>query len=156
MEKIFQDFAKKIKTTEEMAIFLDEISKIQKIVFEEKEIALIERLRGKVSKEFEKFFEKLEKENLIPSDPEGQFLFFEKLKKYLRGLPKIKLEIAFLPSDEFLNKISQWLEEQFNQKIILDLFFNPKIVGGAIIEFEGKYFNFSVSKEIDKIFEKKL
>lgn len=155
MEKIFQDFAKGIKTTEEIAILLDEISQAQKNVFKERGRTLIEKLKGKVSEEFEKFLEKLERENLIPRDSEGQFLFFEKFKKYLRGLPKIKLEIAFLPSDEFLNKISQWLKMQFNRKIILDLIFNPKIVGGAVIEFEGKYFDFSVSKEIDKIFEKK-
>lgn len=154
MEKIFEEFAKRIKTTEEVAFFLDEISFLQKIIFKERKVPLIERSRGKISQEFWKLIENLEKENLMPKDPEGQFLFFEKFKEYLKNLPKMKIEIAFLASDQFLKRVTDYLEENFGQKIILDLTFNPKIVAGAIIEFSGKYLDFSLAKEIEKIFQK--
>ena len=61
----------------------------------------------------------------------------KELEKYLRSLPEIKLEIAFSPENNFLEKISQWFEKELGQKIILDLTVNPKIVGGAIIEYQG-------------------
>lgn len=80
----------------------------------------------------------------------------KELEKYLRSLPEIKLEIAFSPENNFLEKISQWLEKELGQKIILDLTVNPKIVGGAIIEYQGNWRDFSLAKEIDKLISQKI
>ncbi|TSC75984.1 MAG: hypothetical protein G01um101430_154 [Parcubacteria group bacterium Gr01-1014_30] len=75
-----------------------------------------------------------------------------KLEKKLKSLPEIKLEIAFSPKDNFLNKISEWLEKESGQKVILNLTINPKIVAGAIIEYQGNWRDFSLAGEIDKFF----
>lgn len=80
----------------------------------------------------------------------------KELEKYLRSLPEIKLEIAFSPENNFLEKISQWFEKELGQKIILDLTVNPKIVGGAIIEYQGNWRDFSLAKEIDKLISQKI
>lgn len=79
-----------------------------------------------------------------------------KLEKKLQSLPEIKLEIAFSPEDDFLNKISQWLEKELGQKIILDITCNPKIVAGAIIEYRGFFRDFSLAKKIDKLISQKI
>lgn len=79
-----------------------------------------------------------------------------KLEKELRVLPEIKLDIAFFPKDNFLNRISQWLQEEFGQRIILDITVNPKIVAGAIIEYQGIWRDFSLAKKIDQLFSDKL
>ncbi len=108
MEKSFAELIKNIKTTEELSLVLDEITK--------------KRLKGKK----------------IPSD----------LEKKLRALPKLRLEIAFSPPESFIKRVSQWLEKELGQKIILDVVVNPKIIGGAVIEFQGKWRDFSLAKEI--------
>ena len=79
-----------------------------------------------------------------------------KLEKKLQSLPEIKLEIAFSPDDNFINKIGQWIEKELGQKIILDITVNPKVVAGAIIEYQGNWRDFSSAKEIDRLFIKEL
>jgi len=155
MEKIFEEFAKKIKTKEELIFYLEEIIQVQQIVFKNKGVTLSKKMGGKMSGELKNFLERLEKKEVISKNPGQQSSFLEKLKKYLQSLPEIKLEIAFLPSDEFLTRINQWLEEEFGQKVILDLIINPQIVGGAVIEHRGNWRNFSLVKEIDKLISQK-
>lgn len=82
---------------------------------------------------------------------------FEKLNSFLKllrerliSLPEIHFEVAFeLPKDTIL-KISNWFEEKIGKKFIFDFRINPKIVGGAVIEYKGKILDFSLRKEIGK------
>ena len=62
------------------------------------------------------------------------------------------MELAFEASREFLIKIKQWFKEKNQREVILDLSVNPEVVGGAIIEYQGKYRNLSVGKKIDELF----
>lgn len=78
------------------------------------------------------------------------------LEKKLRSFPEIKMEIAFAPNDNFINKICRWLEKELSQKIILDIVVNPKVTAGAIIEYKGNWRNFTLAKEIDRLFAGKL
>ena len=93
---------------------------------------------------------------IISKNPEDNRIFFENLKKYLQNLPQVKIVIAFRPKKEFINKISLWLEKEINQKVILDLAFNPEIVGGALIEYQGRQVDLSLAKEIESLFRPSL
>jgi len=151
MEKIFEDLVKKIRTKEELIFFLEETARVQQIIFKDKGLSLSKKAEGKVGGEFKKLIERLEKEGIISGNLEQQSAFWKKLEKELKSLPEIKLEIAFSPDDNSLERISQWLEKELGQKIILDLTINPKIVAGAIIEYRGNWRDFSLAKEIDKL-----
>lgn len=107
---------------------------------------LIKKIRTKEELIF--FLEEIAQKKIDERAPE--------LEKKLQSLPEIKLEIAFSPGDDFLNKISQWLEKELGQKIILDITCNPKIVAGAIIEYRGNFRNFSLAKEIDKLISQRI
>ena len=110
-----------------------------KQVFEE----LVKKIRTKEELIF--FLEEISRKKLEKEEVTSE------LEKKLRSLPEIKLEIAFSPDDDFLNRISQWLEKELGQKIILDLTINPKVVAGAIIEYQGNWREFSLAKEIDQL-----
>ena len=101
------------------------------------------------------YLQALENKKLIPSSAKQQVVFFEKLKKYLQKLPQLKIEIAFPPTKTFLQKVFNWLKEEMNEKLILDIAVNPSIVGGAVIAYEGKYGNFSLAKKIDELIAEK-
>jgi F0F1-type ATP synthase delta subunit len=79
-----------------------------------------------------------------------------KLEKKLRALPEIKLEVAFSPKDNFLNRVGQWFQKEIGQKVILDITVNPKVVAGATIEYQGNWRDFSLAKKIDQLFSDKL
>lgn len=145
MKENFEDLAEKIITKEELIFFLEEISVAQKEIFKKEEGFLSKKVEGRISEDLKKY----------SKNPEQQFYFLEQLKKYLLNIPQVKLEIVFSPSANFLNKISSWLKKEIGKKIFLDLVLNPEIVGGVIIEYQGKYRNFSLAKEIDKIIAEK-
>lgn len=166
--EIFGDFSKKIVTKEDLLSLLEEIDLVQELIFKNINIPLSERAKGNMGEEdkfssspfakarvgddFRKELEELEKKKIISTNPEDNRIFFENLKKYLQNLPQVKIVIAFRPKKEFINKISLWLEKEINQKVILDLAFNPEIVGGALIEYQGRQVDFSLAKEIKSLF----
>ena len=150
-EKYFKDIVEKIKTKEELIFFLEEIARIRHIIFEDKGLSLSKKIEGKVSYKSKKILEKLEKEGVISGGRKQQSTFLEKLEKELQSLPEVKLEIAFSPDDSSLGRISKWFKKELGAKIILDLTINPKIAGGAIIEYQGNWRDFSLAKEIDKL-----
>lgn len=155
MDKVFESFVKKIITKESLLFFLEEITRVQQIVFKNTKVPLTERLKGIVSEELRNYLKELEKKKIIPTLPHQQNSFLDKLKKYLQAIPQVKLEIAFTPTEDFILKISNWFEKEFHQRIIIDINVNPKIVGGAIVEYHGKYGNFSLAKKIDVLISQK-
>ena len=151
MEEIFEDLIKKIITKEELILFLEEINRTKQYVFKNVDTPLSERVKGKTREGFRNYLKKLEKSGSISGPPNQQFSFFEEIEKCLREVPQIKLEIAFAPSEDFLLKIKKWFREENRQEVILDLTVNHRITGGAIIEYQGQYRNFSLAKRIDEL-----
>ena len=153
--KIFGDFAKKIVTKEDLIFFLEEINLVKGLIFKNINIPLSKRVKENIREDFRKELEELEKKKIISKNPEENRIFFENFKKYLQNLPQVKIEMAFQPKKKFVNKIFLWLEKEINQKVVLDLIFNPEIVGGAIIEYQGKQINFTLAKKIDELVSQK-
>jgi F0F1-type ATP synthase delta subunit len=152
MEEIFEKLSEKIIKEEDLVFFLDQLNSIKKVIFLKPQIPLSERLKNKIDEKIRKEIEKLEKEKILPSLPEEQLSFFEGLKNFLLKIPKVSLEIAFEPSDDFILEIDKWFKEKIKRKVILDIFVNPKIVGGIKIEYQGKWGDFSLEKEIKKLY----
>jgi len=152
MEEIFEKLSEKIITEEDLVFFLDQLSIVRKFLFSQTHIPLSERLKSKIDEKLRKEIEKLEKEKILPSSPEDQSSFFKGLENFLLKIPKVKLEIAFEPSEEFISKVKEWFKEKIKKRVILDISVNPKIVGGAKIEFQGKWKDFSLEKEMEKLY----
>lgn len=74
-----------------------------------------------------------------------------KIEKNLLSFPVLRLEIAFKPTDEFIKKLSDWVEKEAQQKVILDIVVNPKVVAGALIEYQGIFRDYSLSKRIEEL-----
>ncbi len=155
-ESFLKDLQNQIIAKEDLIVLFEEINLTEKFIFKNISIPLSEKLKGKTREEFRRFVEKLEKENSFFRSPDQQLSFFRNLKKNLKKTPQLKLEIAFQPSIEFLLKIKQWFKEKNQREVILDLSVNPEVVGGAIIEYQGKYRNLSVGKKIDELFSKEV
>lgn len=154
--EFLKKFLEKIITTEDLNYFLEEIETSRKLLFREIDLPLSKRLEGKVSKDFQKFVERMEELGKISKDLEKSKDFFFDFKNYLQKIPRVKLLLAFKPRREFLKKISEFLEKELGKKIILDVLLNPEIVGGVVLEYEGKYLNLSLLKKIEnflKIYE---
>jgi hypothetical protein len=147
---ILEEINKKILTKEELIFFLEEINILEGFIFKDVGVPLSEKVKGKLSEEFGSFLEKLEREKILPSSSNQQFSFFEELKENLKNIPQVRLEIAFQPSKEFLLKMREYLKELTGQDLVLDIILNPEVMAGAIIEYQGRCFDFSLAKEMGK------
>lgn len=66
---------------------------------------------------------------------------------------KLTLRIAVKPTKELAWKIRSWLEKNLGEKVDLDFIVEPNLIGGAIIEFRGRYGDYSVLKKISADFK---
>src|SRR3989344_313000 len=66
------------------------------------------------------------------------------LKLKLNSIKLISLTVGFEPSSQTISRISDYLRQNISGEIIIDLFYEPRIVGGAIIEYMGKYADLSL------------
>jgi len=149
MEDFFSQISQEIITQEDLLSFLDDINTTKKAIFQDPSNPLLQKIQNRTSRGFQEILKQLLATPLFRGKRK-QIEFLDELRNYLLSLPKIKLTLAFQPNKEFLKQISEWLQKEVGQKIVLNIFVNPHIVGGAIIEYKGKYLNFSLIREIQQ------
>lgn len=112
-------------------------------------------LKGKVSTPFQEELEKFEKEKLIPRSPDKRASFFEGLKTQLQALPKVEIELAFPPSEEFTKKVAKTVREIANSPIVLDISVKPSILAGVTLAFRGHFKDFSFAAKLAEVLKQK-
>ncbi len=75
----------------------------------------------------------------------------EEIEKHLLSIPRIKMKLAFSPPEETIDRIIGWFEKNYGKKVILDLKTNPRIVGGAVLEYGGKWIDLSLEKKLNSV-----
>jgi len=152
--KNVRELEKQILTKEDLIFYLEELKTLENLSFQSPEIPLKEKAKGKVSEKILNFIENLEKEGKLPKGPEREKEFFKELRTQLSSLYQIRIKIAFEPKRDFLKKLSLFFEQKLQKKVILDVRIDPEIMGGIIFELEGKIFDFSIGKKIEKLISK--
>ncbi len=151
IEKLIEN----VFTKEDLLSLFSQISQLQELAF--KGEGLLSKKASSLKEDLKSLYHLIleaEEKMVVFDDPKSQFDFLESLKKELSQVPILKIQLAFSPSLETVEKISRFLKKEVGRKIILDILVNPEIVGGAILEYQGKYLNFSLAKEIEKLFQK--
>jgi hypothetical protein len=111
-EVVIEKFLEKIKTKEDLENYIEHIEELSAWIYKGGGGPISEKVKGKVNEEFRQVVITLEKTVGIPSARRAQSEFFKRVSKSLESLPSVKLTIAFLPSDEFLEKMIVWLDKQ--------------------------------------------
>src|SRR3989344_9045634 len=104
---------------------------------------------------FEELVKKLEKEGVMPSTQEERSSYFAKLKSQLQGLPRIEIELAFSPREEFVGKIARFIRESTNSVQVLDIKVKPSILAGATFGSNGQYKDYSFSSRLADVLKQK-
>jgi hypothetical protein len=74
--------------------------------------------------------------------------YIKKLKGELESFKTLKIGLAFEPSLKGIEKFSDWVKKNVGKKVLLDLY-QKQIVGGAIVEFDGEYRDYSLKKKLN-------
>jgi len=149
MRKFFIKLEEKIKTKSDLLFYLKEIDLATEAVLSDVNKPFAEKIEGKITSELKEILLQFNEEEK-KQDVEQQTFFLELLKKHIFFLPQIRMEVAFRPDKEAVERIGEWLKEELKQKTVIDLRVNCQIVGGAVFEYKGKWTDFSLAKEINK------
>lgn len=156
MENVLDKFTEKIKTKDRLDKYLEQIEEASRWIYKGGNVSLSEKIKQNVGEEFRQIIAELEESGGIPSARRAQSDFFKTLAKTLESLPVVKLVLAFLPSQEFLEKMTSWLEKQTSEKTLVDISVKEEIVGGAIFEYEGEYRDYTLSSKLDSVLESEI
>ena len=74
------------------------------------------------------------------------------LEEYLKNLKEINITLAFDPTERIIDNIYAWVAKNVGQDVIISLAIEPRILGGAVLSYKGLYFDYSLSKKLDKAF----
>jgi F0F1-type ATP synthase delta subunit len=156
MENVLEKFTEKIKTKDKLDKYLEQIEEATRWIYKGGNVPLSEKIKQNVGEEFRQTIAELEESGSIPPARRAQSDFFEKLAKALESLRVVKLVLAFLPSEEFLEKMIAWLEKQTGEKAVFDISVKEEIIGGAIFEYEGEYRDYTFGSKLDSVLESEV
>lgn len=145
----FKSLKEKLITRTDLINCLEDLSQVKDLAHN-KEGSLADLAEEVVSPPLQEVFEG-SGEDLSNTQKRNQFL--EDLEDYLEDFDRLRLTLAFSASREFLKKIKTDLEEEINSEFIIDLTVDPKIIGGAKLEYQGRYLDFSLETQLDSVFE---
>jgi hypothetical protein len=77
------------------------------------------------------------------------------LKKFLSFIPVLHLTLAYQPGNDEINQLAEWARTQTGKPVVLHLYHNSSLLGGAVITFEGKYIDLSLKKRLSTVYESK-
>lgn len=77
------------------------------------------------------------------------------LQAAIRSMPRILLTVAREMPQESMERMSMWLREKCGHPVLLDLTYDASLVGGAVVQKDGKYRDFSLKKMLDREDERK-
>lgn len=100
-------------------------------------------------------FREVEEKGLEPKEDDKQSDFLYALIDFLKKVPQVKMTLAFEPSISFVDRLNLAITKAAGKKIILDIKVDPRIVAGALFEYQGKYFDGSMQKPIEAFVERK-
>lgn len=152
---VFKEFTTNINTVDKLNELLSDVAEAETASFASSAKNFIDSIKGKVSNNFFELTQALEARNKLPTTPEERREFFEKLKNYLQKFPRISLELAFNPTEKFVNKISKFLKSDNDSSPILDIKVRTNILAGTTIEKDGVYKDYSYATKLVQVLKQK-
>lgn len=156
MKKEFAVFASSINDTKGLYRLIDQLSSINKNLYHNLSGTIVSKTKGFLSPNLETIFGYLEEQGLEPEGDTPQKQFLEEIITELKSVPMVKITLAFEPDDSFTAKINETISSLAGQKVILDILVNHHIVGGAVVEYQGKFRDYSMEPRVDQYLKDEL
>lgn len=80
--------------------------------------------------------------------------YLDKVEELVMKMPNVSLILAFEPSEGAVERFYSKISEAAGKPMLLDIVYEPQIIGGAVIIFNGRYRDFSFKKIFEAEFEK--
>ncbi|MBU3978588.1 F0F1 ATP synthase subunit delta, partial [Patescibacteria group bacterium] len=135
-----------VKFDEEMDLLLQSIYYVDKDMLKD---ALEKTVRIRVATVMRKLIQR----DTLSKREEINALFLS-VYKTICSLPMLQLTLAFEPSEAVIDNISRWARQNLAAGILLDLSLDRSVLGGAMIMYNGRFYDLTLRKNLQGIFDK--
>ncbi len=90
----------------------------------------------------------------VVNSPQQKQRLLDDLGAELKTLKTVHLTIAIPVSEDIVRLVSSWAEKKLKGNYLFDIQYDPTIIGGAQISFEGRYMDDSLIRRIEEVFKK--
>lgn len=77
----------------------------------------------------------------------------KELRERVENLCKIQLTTSFVPNAVFIETLKDWVRNNLKKDTLIDMNYDPEVLGGAIVVYNGVYKDYSLSKSLDNYFK---
>lgn len=142
-EVSFEAFIEDIYLYDDLKELASAIDGVIKVLYVSDSHSITERLASLLPKNILETILTLEKNKVLALTPSELEAYFVSLKAYLVKIPRIALTLAFTPSTEFIAVIGDWLSKNLGKKVLIDLVVKEEIIAGLVIEYQGRFKDYS-------------
>lgn len=99
----------------------------------------------------DKFMSLLRNNKINPEKATDLKAFFAKIQDTINKLPTLSMTIAFEPKEKTLDALSEWFVMNIKKQMLFEITVDPSVIGGAKLNFSGKFINASVKPIFDRM-----
>lgn len=140
---MYSDFQEILSTVEDRNTLLEEISVVSQVPFftdpKKQQEVLNQSVRAESREMWQQFLEKHKNEEIN----------WSQFRQELTSLPVLELQVAIEPTTEFIQQLVQKVQTLTDQSgILLQIHYQPKLLGGVSLIFDGKIKDYSIQKKL--------
>lgn len=143
-DQIYSELVSFVKTKDDFGLINDQLDLLEAGIYETKGNTFDFVLKNKLPDSFSKLILKL-------TEFESKEDVIKKIRERLSDVKFLELTLAIQPTQKFIEKMTDWISKSSTLNIALSIKIDQSIIGGALIEFEGKYFDGSVRSKLERI-----
>ena len=143
---MYSEIIQQLRTKEETYQLLDEVDLLLKTIYQNTSMyddVLCNDIRKWVK---DMITNEMEKEK------KGKEEYLEGLKGDIDKLKVLDLNISFEPSSSTVDHVSSWVRQNLGETIIINFIYDPKIIAGATISYNGRYIDLSLLTKFNQSF----
>jgi hypothetical protein len=150
-------------SAEDVAKLQEEVALLKKALFQTPENKFAKALKTQVRAQVAQLFQEEWQAEKIERD--GYDAYFDGLDEVCGQLKTIKIDLAYQPTQSDLEEMVEWVQKAGASgasangtpaRTILEFHHHPDIMGGAVIEYEGRYFDASLQKKVSTSLQKAM
>lgn len=78
---------------------------------------------------------------------------FQDIKETVLSIPVVNITIPYEAKEDELKRLTAWFAVNFQSKVFPKFTYDSSLIGGAAIGFKGRYKEYSIIKNLEKLFE---
>lgn len=151
---MYMPIVRYVRTKEERDMLGEEISELEAALFRSSPEAFEKVLSARLPKRIASAIRDILARPEFKDNSQNVRTFFHDVKNLLDAFVLFKLTIAIKPSEEMIDRLYEWVQENLGIGVVLDIGYDGSILGGARIIFNGRYKEMTLAQMITDILAK--